>query len=275
MATATGVNIERLANVPKVIYPLDGSKRLIRTGADFYDTVIQAVRMTDPKMLASGLYLSPPSAGEEEAVYRKVSQGAKNLSDVEELRDYFANNDDSWYAWNWNTTALRFRKADLSANSKKSYKVGDKITAEVIETDITPFLSQIDDPKFTRESWKDIIDKVNHVKGELAIPYARGHVIMEMHPTLGIFTEVEPTRERKAPYALHAWLRENLDVPQDPISRRYDIAVGRGSAWHRDEECLNVDAYYRRWAADSDDGFRPWFGVPARRARKSLRRHAN
>lgn len=67
---------------------------------------------------------------------------------------------------NWNTTGLRFREADL----RKPYQVNDKITAQVIETDITPFLSQIADPKFTRDNWKDIIDQVNHVKGDLAGP---------------------------------------------------------------------------------------------------------
>lgn len=274
MATATSVDIERLADVPKGTYALDGSKRLVRTRADFYDTVIAAVRMTDPEMLASGRYLSPPSAGEEEAVYRKVSPGAKKLRDVEELRDYFANNENdvwelrhtpegnpyyvcaergSWYAWNWNTTDLRFREADL----RKSYNVGDKVTAEVVETDITPYLSQIADPKFTRENWKDIIDKVNQIKGELAVPYARGHVIREMHPVYGIFTEIEPTKEHKTPFALHGWLRENLDVPQDPISGHYEVAVVRGGGWHHDEWCLYVGAGYVRWGADSDDGFRP------------------
>jgi len=201
MATATSIPTDRTVDVPRGTYSLQHSPRLVRTRADFYDTVMQAVRMTDPEMLASGLYLSPPSASEEEAVYRKVSPGAKKLRDVEELRDYFANNDEGWYAWNWNTTGIRFREADL----RKPYNVGDKVTAEVIETDITPFLSQIADPKFTHDNWKDIIDNVNHVKGELAVPYARGHVIREMHPVYGIFTEVEPTTEHKAPFALHGW----------------------------------------------------------------------
>ncbi len=255
MATATSVpiDIDRSVDVPNDTYSLQHSPRLVRTRADFYDTVIAAVRMTDPEMLASGLYLSPPSAGEEEAVYRKISPGAKKLEDVEELRDYFANNNEGWYAWNWNTTGLRFRKADL----RKPYNVGDKITVEVIETDITPYLSQIADPKFTRENWRDIIDKVNRVKGELAVPYCRGHVIREMHPIFGIFTEVEPTTEHKASFALHGWFRENLDMPHDPISGHYDVAVGRWGGWRHDEGCLDVGADFGRWFASSDGGFRP------------------
>ena len=253
MATATGITTDRKIEVPKGTYSLPYSPRLVRTKTDFYDTVMLAVRMTDPEMLASGKYLSPPSAGEEEAIYRKVVPGAKKLRYVEELRDYFTDNDKSWYAWGWNTTGLRFREADL----RKQYNVGDKITALVIETDITPYLSQIADPKFTRDNWKDIIGKVNHVKGELAVPYARGHVIREMRD--GIFTEVEPTTEHKTLYVLHGWLRENLDVPQDPISLHYDVAVGRRSDWRHGVggECLGVDVGYWRWDAGSGDGFRP------------------
>ncbi|MBI3190722.1 hypothetical protein HYZ41_03390 [archaeon] len=236
-----------MERVPKGTYSLPHSKRLNRTRADFYDTVMLAVRMTDPDLISAGKYLSPPSAGEEEAVYRKASPGAKKLRDVEEFRDHFANNDEGVYIWGHSSTGLRFREADL----RKPYNVGDKITAQVIETDITPYLRDIADPKFTRDSWKDIIDKVNQVKGELAIPYCRGHVIREMHPIFGIFTEVEPTTEHKAPYALHAWLRENLDVSQDPISGHYDVAVVRGSGWRRGVGggCLYVGAYYGRLGA--------------------------
>ncbi len=255
MATSTAVPTDKTIEVPLDTYVLPHSARFVRTGADFYDTVMAAVRMTDSEMLASGKYLSLPMAGEEEAIYRKVSPGAKKLRNVEELRDYFANNDEAWHAWGWNSTGLRFREADL----RSPYTVGDKITAEVIVTEIPEdVLRQIADPKFTRANWKDIIDKVNRVRGELAVPYARGHVIREMHPTLGIFTEVEPTTEHKAPYALHAWLRENLDVPQDPISGHYDLAVGRRVVWHRvGGRCLSVGADFRRWFADSDGGFRP------------------
>ena len=253
MATATSVPTDRTVQVPLGTYSLDYSPRLVRTKADFYDTVMLAVRMSDPELMATGKYLSPPSAGEEQAIYVQRSGSAKKLRDVEELRDYFANNDEGWYAWGWNTTGLRFREADL----RKPYNVGNKVTVLVIETDITPYLSQIADPNFTRENWKDIIDKVNQVKGELAVPYARGHVIREMHPTLGIFTEVEPTTEHKASYALHGWLRENLDVPQDPISGQYEVAVGRGGGWLHDERCLDVVAGYWRWGAGSGGGFRP------------------
>src|SRR3989338_7692559 len=202
---------------------------------------------------AAEMAVSLPTSGEEHAIYSQKSAGAKRLRDVEELRDYFVNNDKSWYAWNWNTTGLRFREADL----RKPYNVGDKITALVIETDITPYLSQIADPQFTRNNWKDIIDKVNQVKDKLAVPYARGHVIREMHPIFGIFTEVEPTTEHETPYALHGWLRENLDVPQDPISGHYEVAVVRGGYWRHDERCLSVVAHCGRWDTDSDDGFRP------------------
>ena len=244
MATQTDVATDRTIEVPRGTYPLQYSPRLVRTSADFYDTLKATAEMA----------VSLPTAGEEQAIYVQRSAGAKKLRDVEELMDYFGNNDEGVYIWGHNLTGLRFREADL----RKPYNVGDKITALVIETDITPYLSQIADPKFTRDNWKDIIGNVNKVKGELAVPYARGHVIREMHPTLGIFTGVEQTTEHKAPYALHGWLRENLDIPQDPISGQYEVAVGRRSAWLLVEGgCLDVDAACRRGDASSDDGFRP------------------
>ncbi len=244
MTIITAVAADRTIEVPKDTYSLKYSPRLFRTGADFYDTLKMAAEMS----------VSLSTAGEEQAIYVQRSAGAKKLRDVEEFRDYFANNDEGAYIWGHNSTGLRFREADL----RKPYNAGDKITALMIETDITLYVSQIADPQFARENWKDIIDKVNHVKGEAAVPYARGHVIREMHPTLGIFTEVEPTTEHKAPYGLHAWLRENLDVPQDPISGHYDVAVGRRCHWRHDGDgCLDVDADCRRWDANSLDGFRP------------------
>jgi len=245
MLTATSVPTDRKIEVPRGTYSLQYSPRLVRTRADFYDTL----------KMAAEIAVSLPTAGEEQTIYAQRSAGAKKLRDLEEFRDYFGNNEEGWHAWIWTLTGLRFREADL----RKPYNVGDKITALVIETDVTPYLSQIANPKFTRENWKDIIDKVNHVKGELDVPYARGHVIREMHPTLGIFTEIEQTTRHRAPYALHGWLRENLDMPKDSISGHYDLAVERRCRWRLDgdEGCLSVDAGYVRWGAGSGGGFRP------------------
>ncbi len=257
METSTAVSTDRKIEVPLGTYSLAYSPRLVRSidhlpegyataesgRSDFYDALKVAVVMG----------VSLPTAIEDQAIYVQRSAGVRKLRDVEEFRDHFANNDEGVYIWGHSLTGLRFREADL----RRPYNVGDKITTQVVETDITPYLNQIADPKFTRENWKDIIDKVNHVKGELAVPYARGHVIREMHPTFGIFTEVEPTTEHKASYALHGWLRENLDIPQDPISGHYEVAVERGCYGHHDERCLGVGAYSGRWDAYSGDGFRP------------------
>ena len=259
VVTTTDISTDSKIEVPRGTYSLQYSPRLVRTinhlpddyttaesnRADFYDAL----------KVAAVMAVSLPTAGEEQAIYVQRSAGAKKLRDVEEFRDHFANNDERVYIWGHSLTGLRFRETDV----RKPYNVGDKITAQVIETDISSYLSQIADPKFTRENWKDIIDNVNHVKGEVAVPYARGHVIREMHPTLGIFTEVESTTEHKAPYALHGWLRENLDIPQDPISGHYEVAVVRRSDWRHDEDgrCLGVDANYGRFDANSDVGFRP------------------
>ncbi len=255
MATATDIAMDRTIEVPRGTYTLRYSPRLVRTGADFYDTIMSAVRMTDPEMLASGLYLRPPTAGEEEAVYRKVSHGATELRDVDELRDYFNNNDECWYAWGHTLTGLRIPEKYVG----RECRIGEKVPVQVIVTDIVPFISQIADPQFTRESWRDIVNDVNIVKGEVAVPYCRGHVVREMHPIFGIFTEVEQTTEHETPYALHGWLRENLVVPEDPISGHYDVAVVRGCGWRHGggEWCLCVLADYGRSGAGSGVGFRP------------------
>ncbi|MBI4014892.1 MAG: hypothetical protein HY365_02975 [Candidatus Aenigmarchaeota archaeon] len=233
----------RTIEVPRDTYSLRYSPRLVRTGADFYDTLVVAAKMA----------VCLPTAGEEQYIYSQKILGAKNLRDVEELRDYFANNDKGLHVRGWTTTGLRFREADL----RKPYNVGYKVTALVIETDITPYLSQIADPHFARDNWKDIVGKVTHIKGEVAVPYARGHVIREMHPTLGIFTEVEPTTQHNASYVLHGWTRENLNVSQDPITGKYDVAVNYRGDWHRTEGCLSVGVGFERWVSDSDVGFRP------------------
>lgn len=247
---------------PEGAHPLRYSSRLVRTlehlpldyqsaepdKADFYD----ALKVAAVLSVAAITPIVPSSALETQYIEAQAGFGAGHLTDVEELKMYFAGNDETWLVWNTTSTALRFRPKDVN----KNYAVGDTITVERIETDITRYLRQIADPKFTRDNWKDIIDNVNHVRGELAVPYARGQVIRRMRH--GIFTEVEPTTVHTASsYALHAWLRENLDVPRDPISGHHDLAVGRGSGWPLDEGCLYVDAYYGRWDASSDVGFRP------------------
>ena len=229
-----------------------------KTGmADFYDTLKAVAVMS----AAEGRIITPANANEGHQIYMKKSAGAKKLQDIEELKDYFSKNDKKWHAWEQTLTGLRFRKQDL----RKPYEVGDKITAEVIVTDITPYISQIADPKFKRKNFRDIIEKINKVKDEVSAPYCIGHVIRKMHPTLGIFTEVKPTKEHETPYALHGWLGENLDVSQDPISGHCDIIVERGSVWPHDGMCLFVVASYRRWYADSDVGFRPMVRVSGKK----------
>ena len=105
----------------------------------------------------------------------------------------------------------------------------------MIVTDIGPYISQIADAKFGHDNFKDIIGGMNRTVGKRTLPYARGQVIEEMDPVLGIWRKIKMTDVHETPYALHAWLRENLDVPQDPISGEYDVAVGRRSLWPHDE----------------------------------------
>lgn len=235
--------------------------RLVRTGfpgqtADFYDTLIEAVRTPAPP----GTCVTPWTAGEEQCVYIEESACLERLRDAPALKDYFGKNNDKWYARAYTLTALRFREADL----RKQYNIGDEVTSEVVVTKISEdILKQIADPQFTKENFRDIIKGMNHIEGTLPVPYARGHVIREMHPTLGIFTGVEQTTEHDTPYALHAWLRENLDVQRDPISGYHELAVVRGNCWVHDdiERCLNVDASYGRSRAYPYNGFRPKFRI--------------
>ncbi|MBI4167851.1 MAG: hypothetical protein HY515_02740 [Candidatus Aenigmarchaeota archaeon] len=272
MTTATAIPIDQEIQVPRDTYPLKYSSRLVRTinhlpqgyataeqgKADFYDALkVAAVMTMDAQTkgeISVSQLLTPSDSNEAHHIYVQKSGGAKKLRDVEALRDYFANNDESWYAWEETLTGLRFRESDL--RRPMPYNVGDKITAERIETEIPlDILMQIADPKFARDNFRDIIGIINKVDGTVDVPYARGHVIREMRS--GIFTEVGPTTEHGESYALHGWLPENLYVPKDPISGHYDLAVGRGSAWRHGDGCLGVGALCGRSGAASSDGFRP------------------
>jgi hypothetical protein len=268
MTASKNVPMKKI-EVPRDCYPLDYSSRLVRTSdyfqenrdkpyfsdghdPDFYDTLKVAAEMA----VAAGKNITLSDAGEEQQIYVQKSPGAKKLRDVEEFMDYFANNNGNWYAWEHSLTALRFRENDLN----RDYRIGEKIKSEIILTKIPEdILRQIADEKFTHDNFKDIINKINKMVDSVDVPYSRGHVIKEMHSTLGIFTEVEKTTEHEAPHALHAWMRNNLQIPKDLISGHYDVAVGRGCSWHLGvgEGCLNVDAGYGRSVAGSDVGFRP------------------
>ena len=265
MTTMTDISTDRTVDVPKGTYPLNYSARLVRTidyvpegyataepgKADFYDALKAASVMTDDE----GRPIIFPDANEEQCVYIIGSRDAKNLRNAEALRDYFGNNDKKWYAFGETRTALRFREADIQR--RKPYNIGDEIPADVIVTDIPEDIRrQIADPKFTRGDFKGVINSMNRKVAERQIQYARGQVIDEMD-SLGLWTKIRQTTEHTEPYALHAWLRDNLDVPRDPISGEYEVAVVRGSYWHHGERCLDVDANHRRWDADSGDGFRP------------------
>ncbi len=245
-------------------YSLLYSPRLVRTinhlpegyataepgRADFYDALKVAAVMS----AAEGKIITPSDSNEAHQIYVQKSPGAEKLQDVPEFRDHFGNNDEGWHAWEETLTGLRFRKADLL----RPYKIGDKVTTEVIVTDITPYLSQIADPKFTRDDFRAIIGGMNRIVATTDVPYAREEVVEEMDPVLGIWNRIKMTAEHDTPYALHAWLRRIMDIPKDPISGHYDVAVGRRSYWFHDEDrCLDVDASYGRWDADSGVSFRP------------------
>ena len=94
MKTAT-VATYRIIEVPITARLLQYSPRLVRTGADFYDTLKAAAEMS----VATGRYVRPPTAAEEHQIYVQKSGSKKRLQDVEELKDYFGNNADSWFAW--------------------------------------------------------------------------------------------------------------------------------------------------------------------------------
>ena len=235
-------------------YTLPHSPRLIRTGKDFYDSLKIAAEMAVKEY--PNLRLS--TIADEQHIYAQKSPGAIKLKDVEEFRDYFGDNVENWFAWSHTLTGLRVPERYVG----KTCSIGEKIPVQVIVTDISPYLSQIADPNFTRENWKDIIDKINKKEGELPVPYSRGQVIREIDPVFGVFTEIESSTAHDAPYALHAWLRENLSVPRDPISGHFDLEVARRSVWLADRrDCLGVDANYRRSDAHSAGGFRPVLGL--------------
>ena len=254
--TAQTLELNSTTEVPRSTYTIQYSPQLVRTGKDFYGTLEIAAKMAVAAGAdASDNHLRLSTEAEEQYLYSQKGAGAKKLSDVPELKDYFGNNDGNWYAWGWTLTGLRVPEEYVG----RKCTIGEKIPVQVIVTDISQYISQIADPNFERENWKDIIAQVNRVQDEILVPYSRGHVVKENHPAFGIFTEIEETTEHSTPYALHAWLRENLDVAKDPISGNHDLAVARRAGWHRDGHvrCLGANADYGRWRGDSYDGFRP------------------
>ncbi len=159
-------------------------------------------------------------------------------------------------------TALRFREADL----RKLCEKPDKIPALVIETDISKYLSQIADPKFKRENWKDIINEINIVKDEMQVPVphdSEGVLAKEMHPVYGIFTEVTGFNDHVDFPEFHAQLFHIYysRVLKDPISDNYDFGVGYHCSFHPnvyigDMFCLQV-LIDERSTMDTGNLFRP------------------
>lgn len=236
MTPPTGIALDRTLELTYSNSVVEYSSRLVRTRADFYDTLKQVATMA----VATEKTLTLPTAAEEQALFALTSKGAETLASVEELKDYFGRNDEGWYAWGHTLTGIRIPETFVA----RPCKIGDRIPVLVIVTDTSSYVGQIADSRFTRENWKDIIEDVNKIVGELTMPYSEGQVITEMDPKFGIFTEIDAKNDHCAPYALHGWLRKNLEVPIDPISGYRDLSVGRGGYWHSAaaKKCLEVVA---------------------------------
>lgn len=253
--------------VPRLTYnTIECSPRLVRTmdylpegyetaqpgRADFYDTLVVAVRMTPAELMKTGRYWSPPTEGEEQAVYTRESAGATALRDAEGLRDYFGNNDREWYAWGHTLTGLRFQRQYIG----KSYHIGEEVPVQIIETDITPFISQINDASFKREDFRDIMRSADKVVGERTLQYCISQIIEEMD-IFGLWKKIRQTKEHSELFALRGSLPENLDILKDPLLGTYDVAVVRECGKPLGVGWLSVGANDGRLAAASDVGFRP------------------
>lgn len=219
---------------------------------DFYDTLKASALLSSKE----NKLITPYSAKEAHHIYTEKKTVARNLvndgdlgyKDIKDL-DYFL------YIGIWETTitGLRFRKKDLN----NSYEIGDKITVEVIETDISKYICQIADPKFARENFKDIIADMNKVVGVARVPYARGETVREMNE-YGIFEEIiiwKPQRFPNRRFSTHAYL-SNLSIPLDSISSQYDTIVSIQIGSYDYPGSRTIDAQSSRSYAELNQCFR-------------------
>ncbi len=200
------------------------SSGLVKTGKNYYDSLEQMEKMIANGELPEGTRFS--TAGEELALQRKYEIQGKDPKKSDEFRDHMGKGRQG-YVWGHTLTGLRV---------PKGWEEGRKDTG----TGKYPRIVLVGD--------KEV--------GKIQVAEGGGLVIVEFDDVFGVATEVRDLAWPHRGYNAHWYFDPNPRL--DEKSGHYDVAVGRWVNWHHDEDgCLDVDADYWRWGADSGDGFRP------------------
>ena len=209
-------------------YQINFSPKLTRTCKNHYDSMEE---------LPEGSRYS--TAGEELAIQLKEETEGRDPRKASVFDDLFARNKDKWYAWQWTETGLRVPKGWENGR---------------YETDETG------DKKYPR-----IVLIGDEEVGEVLVPEGNGRVIPyssvpeEVWSTVFGIPKVTSDKESDMKldnHTTHFYFDPNPS--KDSVSGEYDVAVARGSLWHRDGRggCLYVFANCGRWDARSDGSFR-------------------
>ena len=206
-------------------HSFSASPRIVRTGKSYYDSQKVLAEMIERGELPADARFMTQAEGFD--IENSYKARAKDPRKAPEFDDYFARNKDKTYLWEWTSNGLRVPKGWENGR---------------IDTD----------GKYPR-----ILLAGDKEGGEVKVPVGNGRVIVESDGVSGIPIE---TREIAWPHeGYHSHWHFNPSPSLDNVSCHYDVAVGRGGGWLRDEggRCLVVDAGCGRSGAVSDDGFRP------------------
>ena len=200
------------------------SSRLVKTGANFYDSV---------KDLPQGV--RPTTADEDLSLQLELEKQGKDPRQAEVFDDLFGRKNNELYAFQWTLTGLR------------------------VPERVDPEYSQIESG---RKYYPRKVLVGGREVGEVLVPEGGGRVVTAWNKVFGIPAETsnspEDTKIKK--HTTHFYF--NNDPRVDEVSKHKDVAVARCANWHHDvhDRCLHVAASCGRWSANSSAGFRPAAG---------------
>ncbi len=245
---AVSVNPSALMACIRGAYPFHYPDDIIITGKPVHGSLGVMGKKIKKGELQPGTRFLLQSEGY--AIERYSAMQGIDPRNADAFRGYFGKNPEKRYARELTLTAYR-----IAPNWLGRKDTNGKYPVTLVEPDWKVFaeaMGQITEPGF---DWRDIGDHLNREMYDLWLPEGRGKVIVEFDD----FGNPAETRGIPWPhngYYAHFLLDANPLLGQ--ISGHYDVAVVRGGYWPRVEgRCLCVGAYYRRWGANSLDGFRP------------------
>ncbi|MFH0890150.1 MAG: hypothetical protein V1836_03370 [Candidatus Aenigmatarchaeota archaeon] len=203
---------------------IEYSAALTKTGKNYYDSKI--VVPANERM---------STAAEELAIQLSLERAGKDPRKAEAFNDLYGRNTLDWCAWQWTDTGLRVPEGR------------DPGKYETIDG---------------RKYWARIVLIGDKEVGEILVPEGRGRVISKWNEVFGLPAETEDVNFAHSPYTTFFWFND-FNPRKDSISGHYDVAVMRRAFWPhggRDDECIDVDAVYGRWAERSNAGFRAVHG---------------